>query len=198
VEGLQALAVGRSVPGVVTGVTHRAGGSGRVGMLFTGQGAQRAGMGRGLCEAFPVYADAFAAVCGELDRCLAGHVEHALREVVFARAGSELAGLLDHTVYTQAGLFAFEVASFRLVQSWGVHPEVLVGHSIGELSAAHVAGVLSLPDAAALVAARGRLMQALPEGGVMVAVAAGEQHVQVCWKAMTGCPSRRLTARNLW
>jgi acyl transferase domain-containing protein/surfactin synthase thioesterase subunit len=176
--GLQALAAGRSAPGVVTGVSPGAGGSSGVGVLLTGQGAQRAGMGQELYEAFPVYADAFDAVCVELDRCLTGHVEHALREVVFARTGSELASLLDRTLYAQAGLFAFEVASFRLVQSWGVHPDVLVGHSIGELSAAHVAGVLSLSDAAALVAARGRLMQSLPEGGVMVAVAAPEQHVR--------------------
>jgi acyl transferase domain-containing protein/acyl-CoA synthetase (AMP-forming)/AMP-acid ligase II/surfactin synthase thioesterase subunit len=178
VKELRALAAGRSAPGVVTGVSPGAGGSSGVGVLFTGQGAQRAGMGQELCAAFPVYADAFDAVCVELDRCLAGHAEHALREVVFARAGSELAGLLDRTLYTQAGLFAFEVALFRLVQFWGVRPDVLVGHSIGELSAAHVAGVLSLPDAAALIAARGRLMQSLPEGGVMVAVAAPEQHVR--------------------
>ncbi|MGH3510972.1 MAG: beta-ketoacyl synthase N-terminal-like domain-containing protein [Pseudonocardiaceae bacterium] len=180
VAGLHALATGRSASGVVTGVSPGAGGSSGVGVLFTGQGSQRAGMGQELYEAFPVYADAFDAVCGELDRCLAGHVEveHALRDVLFARAGSDLAGLLDRTLYTQAGLFTFEVALFRLVQSWGVHPDVLVGHSIGELSAAHVAGVLSLPDAAALVAARGRMMQSLPEGGVMVAVAAPEQHVR--------------------
>ncbi|HET9255578.1 MAG TPA: SDR family NAD(P)-dependent oxidoreductase [Pseudonocardiaceae bacterium] len=180
-EGLRALATSHSAPGVITSATPTtgaAGGSGRVGVLFTGQGAQRAGMGQQLYAAFPVYADAFDAACAELDRCLVGYRQHALREVVFAQAGSELAGLLDHTMWTQAGLFAFEVASFRLVQSWGVRPEVLVGHSLGELTAAHVAGVLSLSDAAVLVAARGRLMQALPDGGVMAAVAATESHVR--------------------
>ncbi|XBQ30785.1 type I polyketide synthase (plasmid) [Streptomyces rapamycinicus] len=168
--GLGVVARGESAAGVVSGSVVR----GRLGVLFAGQGCQRVGMGRGLYEVFPVFREVFDAVCGALDRELnTGGVSDSVREVVFG--GGEL---LERTVFAQAGLFAVETALFRLVESWGVVPDVVGGHSVGEVTAAHVAGVLSLEDAAVLVAARGRLMEALPGGGVMVAVGAGEDRVR--------------------
>ncbi|MFF4484641.1 type I polyketide synthase, partial [Streptomyces sp. NPDC001520] len=168
--GLGAVVRGESAVGVVSGSVVR----GRLGVLFAGQGCQRVGMGRGLYEVFPVFRDAFDAVCDALDRELgAGGVSGSVRDVVFGDGE-----LLGRTVFAQAGLFAVEVGLFRLVESWGVVVDVVGGHSVGEVTAAHVAGVLSLEDAVVLVAARGRLMEALPEGGVMVAVGAGEGEVR--------------------
>ena len=165
---LNALANGTSSPNVLAAKAKQ----GKLAYLFTGQGSQRLGMGRELYEADANFREAFDAICEQLDR----HLDTPLKEIVFAK-GKKAAALLEDTTYAQPALFAIEVALYRALAERGLTPDVLTGHSIGEIAAAHIAGVLDLSDAAKLVAARGRLMGALPEGGAMAAIEATEAEV---------------------
>ena len=169
-QRLLAIAAGDTPPGVLVG-NVRPGERQKIGFLFTGQGAQYAGMGRGLYDSEPV-------VRSVLDRAaaiLAPQLERPLLDVMFPADGSS--ALLSETAYTQPALFALGFALAELWRSWGITPSIVAGHSVGEYVAACVAGVFSFEDGLSLVAERGRLMQALPAGGAMAAVFCAEAHI---------------------
>ncbi|KYF94032.1 hypothetical protein BE20_07665 [Sorangium cellulosum] len=170
-SALEVAAQGQTPAGAARG--RAASSPGKLAFLFAGQGAQVPGMGRGLWEAWPAFRETF-------DRCVTlfdRELHQPLCEVMWAEPGSSRSSLLDQTAFTQPALFALEYALAALFRSWGVEPELIAGHSLGELVAACVAGVFSLEDAVRLVVARGRLMQALPAGGAMVSIAAPEADV---------------------
>ncbi len=181
---LDALAQGRAHEALRTGDARN--GHPKVAFLFTGQGAQHVGMGRDLYASEPV----FRAALDDADQAIAPHLGRSIRAVMF---GEDTSVSLDDTALTQPALFAIEHALAALWRAWGVEPDLMVGHSIGEIAAAVVAEVMSLDDAAALVVARGKLMQALPRDGAMAAIFSDVASVR---SAIAGRPGIDVAADN--
>lgn len=171
---LQALAQGRPLP---TTLLSERKPHGKLVMLFTGQGSQYIGMGEALYQHYSVFRQTFDSLCEILDPLLNSPNNLSLKDIIFSLPTQGSPSLLDQTAFTQPALFTLEVALFRLMESLGIRPDVVLGHSVGEVAAAHIAGVFSQQDACRLIAARGRLMQAQPSGGAMISIQASETEV---------------------
>ncbi len=167
-EALACYLEGKKSPTLYIGAPKQETSSKKV-FLFTGQGSQYADMGGQLYQNQPT----FRYWMDECARFLEAELESSLLSVIYG----ENSHLLNHTAYTQPALFALEYSLFQLWKSWGIHPDAVTGHSVGEFTAACAAGIYSLEDGLKLIAARGRLMQSLPAGGGMLAVFANEQQV---------------------
>jgi acyl transferase domain-containing protein len=157
---LRALADGTESPDLVLG---EASAPGKIVFLLPGQGSQYPSMGRALYAEEPVFARALDEVCQNLDP----HLPRPLRDILLADPDTNDAALINDTLYTQPALFAVQVALSRLLDAFNIHPDYLIGHSLGEITAAHLAGVLSLADAATLVTTRAHLMHTMPEGAML-------------------------------
>lgn len=166
-------------------------GKANLGMLFSGQGSQQPGMGKDLYAVFPLFRDALDEIATRFTA-----LELPLLDIMWAESGSASASLLNRTDFAQPALFALEVSLWKLWQSWGVKPAFLLGHSVGELAAAHVAGVLDLADACRLVMMRGRLMQALPCHGKMASLEASSAEVAAAIRELRQSDKVEIAAYN--
>ncbi|MGH2960504.1 MAG: type I polyketide synthase, partial [Solirubrobacterales bacterium] len=169
-ERLREFASAGAAPGVITGSGVSAE---KLAFMFTGQGAQRAGAGAALYREFPAFREALDGVCELLDPMLG----RPLQEVIFSKSRTKAARDLSRTQFTQPALFAIEVSLLELLRAFGMKPDFVIGHSVGEIVAAYAADVMSLEDACKLVVSRGRLMGELPSAGAMLAISASEPEV---------------------
>ncbi|NES04228.1 MAG: acyltransferase domain-containing protein, partial [Okeania sp. SIO2F4] len=171
-EKLQKYKAGEEVPGIFSGELPKSLPALKIAFLFTGQGSQYVNMGRQLYQKSPLFRE----VVDRCDRILEKLSGKSILDIIYPQDGET--SLLDQTVYTQPAIFVIEYALAKLWESWGIKPNVVMGHSVGEYVAATVAGIFSLEDGLKLISARGKLMQQLPEGGEMVAVMASESKVE--------------------